>query len=95
MSSHPVADYLGEEANPCVTATSFQVVVKSDKVSSQDLSPLVQTKPQLSHGLFIKLVLQIFPSSLALLWTLQHLNVPFELKCPGLDTGLKAWPCQC
>ena len=39
----PIASYLGEETNTCLTTTSFQVVVESDKVSPQP--PLLQTKP--------------------------------------------------
>ena len=35
IDSHSIASYLGEETNTCLTTTSFQVVVESNKVSSQ------------------------------------------------------------
>jgi len=34
ISSRPIASYLGEETNTCLTTASFQVVVESKKVSS-------------------------------------------------------------
>ena len=37
IASHPVASYLGEETNTCLTTTSFQVVVESDKVPLSSL----------------------------------------------------------
>ena len=56
ISSHPIASYLGEETNICLTTTAFQVVVQSDKVSPQP--PLLQTKQsQYSPLLVINLVL--------------------------------------
>ncbi|KAK4831149.1 hypothetical protein QYF61_015452 [Mycteria americana] len=50
ISSRPITSYLGEETDPHLTTTSFQVVVESKKVSPQPL--LLQTKqPQLlSHS---------------------------------------------
>ena len=30
IPSHPIASYLGEEADPCLTTTSFQAVVDSN-----------------------------------------------------------------
>ena len=46
IASCPVASYLGEETNTCLTTASFQVVVGSNKVPPQP--PLLQTKqPQL------------------------------------------------
>ena len=42
ISFCPVASYLGEETNSCLTTTTFQVVVESDKISPQP--PLLQTK---------------------------------------------------
>jgi len=42
IASHPIASYLGEETNTCLTTTSFQVAVESNKVSPQP--PLLQTK---------------------------------------------------
>ena len=35
ISSRPITCYLGEETNPHLTTTSFQVVVESDKVSPE------------------------------------------------------------
>jgi len=50
----PIASYLGEETNTCLTTTSFQVVVESNKVSPQP--PLLQTKPpQLPQLVLIRL----------------------------------------
>ena len=40
IASRPLASYLGEETNPCLTTTSFQVAVESNKVSPQP--PLLQ-----------------------------------------------------
>jgi len=49
VASRPIAGYLGEETNPCLTTPSFQVVVESDKVSLQP--PLLQTEqPQLPQS---------------------------------------------
>ena len=42
IASHPIASYLGEETNICLTTTSFQVVVESNNVSLQGL--LLHTK---------------------------------------------------
>jgi len=39
IASRPIASYLGEETNTCLTTTSFQVVVESKKVLPQ--SPLL------------------------------------------------------
>jgi len=35
MSSRPIVGYLGEEANPYLTTTSFQVVVERDEFTPQ------------------------------------------------------------
>ena len=43
ISSHPIASSLGEETNTCLTTTSLQVIVQSDKVPPQP--PLLQTAP--------------------------------------------------
>jgi len=54
IASRPIADYLREETNTCLTTASFQVVVESDKVPPQP--PLLQaeqpkqTKPS-THAL--------------------------------------------
>ena len=48
ISSCSVTSDLGEETNTHLATTSFQVVIESDKVSSQ--APLLQTKqPQFPH----------------------------------------------
>jgi len=66
ISSRPIASYLGDETNTCLTTTSFQAVVESNKVPPQP--PLLQTKqPQLPQPLLIRLVL--LTSLVALLWT--------------------------
>jgi len=55
ISSHPITRYLGEETTTCLTTTSFQVVVESDKVPPQP--PFLQTEhPQLPQPLLIRLV---------------------------------------
>jgi len=56
ISSCPIASYLGEETNTCLTTASSQVVVESDKVPPQ--APFLQTKqPQFPQLLLIQLVL--------------------------------------
>jgi len=56
IASRPIASYLGEETNTCLTTTSFQIVVENNKVPPQP--PLLQTKqPQLPHLLLTGLVL--------------------------------------
>jgi len=42
IASHLITSYLGEETNTCLTVTSFQTAVESNKVSPQP--PLLQTK---------------------------------------------------
>jgi len=42
IASPPIASYLGEETNTCLTTTSFQVVTESDRVSPQP--PLLQAE---------------------------------------------------
>jgi len=55
-ASCPIASYLGEGTNTCLTTTSFQIVAENNKVSPQP--PLLQTKqPQLLQPLLIRLVL--------------------------------------
>jgi len=57
IASSPIASYLGEETNTCLTAPSFQVVVESSKVPPQP--PVLQTKqPQFPQPLLIRLVPQ-------------------------------------
>ncbi|KAK4817794.1 hypothetical protein QYF61_027798 [Mycteria americana] len=56
ISSCPIACYLGEETDPHLATTSFQVVVESDKVSPQP--PSLQAKPpQFPQPLLIRLLL--------------------------------------
>ncbi|KAK4824611.1 hypothetical protein QYF61_016880, partial [Mycteria americana] len=86
ISSHPITCYLGEETDPHLSTTSFQVVGESNKVSPQP--PLLQAKqPQFPQPLLIRLVLQTLhqlrcPS----LDTLQHLNVSLVVRGPKLNT---------
>ena len=56
IASRPIASYLGEETNTCLTTTSFQVVVESNKVPPQP--PLLQTTQcQFLQSLLLRLVL--------------------------------------
>ncbi|KAK4825179.1 hypothetical protein QYF61_024659 [Mycteria americana] len=86
ISSCPITCYLGEETDPHLSTTSFQVLVESNKVSPQP--PLLQAKQsQLPQPLLIRLLLQTLhqlrcPS----LHTLQHLNVPLVVGGPKLNT---------
>ncbi|KAK4819032.1 hypothetical protein QYF61_024397 [Mycteria americana] len=95
ISSCPIACYLGEETDPHLSTTSFQVVVESDKVSPQP--PFLQAKQsQLPQPLLIRLLLQTLhqlccPS----LDTLQHLNVSLVVRGPKLNTVFKVRPHQC
>ncbi|KAK4820044.1 hypothetical protein QYF61_017857 [Mycteria americana] len=87
VAPRPITCYLGEETDPHLTTTSFQVVVESDKVSPQP--PFLQF-PQL---FFIRLVLQTLhqlrcPS----LDTLQHLNVLLVVRGPKLNTVFEVRP---
>jgi len=85
IASHPIASYLGEETKTCLTTTSFQVVVESNKVPPQP--PLLQTKqPQFPQLLLVRLVLQTplqpcWPS----LDTLQQLKVFLVVKASLLS----------
>jgi len=94
-ASRPTASYLGEVTNTCLTTTSFQVAVESDKVSPQP--PLLQTEqPQLPQPLLIRLVLQtlhqLHCSSLDML---QQLNVFLVVKGSKLNTVLEVRPHKC
>ncbi|KAK4818581.1 hypothetical protein QYF61_015381 [Mycteria americana] len=95
ISSCPITCYLGEETDPHLSTTSFQVAVESEKVSPQP--PFLQTKqPQFPQPLLIRLLLQTLhqlrcPS----LDTLQHLNVSLVVGGPKLNTGFEVWPHQC
>ncbi|KAK4816266.1 LOW QUALITY PROTEIN: hypothetical protein QYF61_014338 [Mycteria americana] len=91
ISSHPITCYLGEEADPHLSTTSFQVVVGSKKVSPQP--PFLQPKqPQLPQPLLIRLTLhQLRCPSLD---TLQHLNVSLVGRGPKLNTVFEVRPHQ-
>ncbi|KAK4833095.1 hypothetical protein QYF61_027761 [Mycteria americana] len=95
ISSCPITCYLGEETDPHLSTTSFQVVVESDKVSPQP--PFLQAKqPQFPQPLLIRLLLQTLhqlrcPS----LDTLQHLHVPLVVWGPKPNTAFEVWPHQC
>jgi len=56
ISSHPIASYLGEQTNTCLTTTSFKVALESKKVPPQP-SLLHTKKTQLPQLLLIRLVL--------------------------------------
>ncbi|KAK4824387.1 LOW QUALITY PROTEIN: hypothetical protein QYF61_014047 [Mycteria americana] len=95
ISSCPITCYLGEEADPHLSTTSFQVVVESNKVSPQP--PFLQAKqPQFPQPLLTGLLLQTLhqlrcPS----LDTLQHLNVSLVVGGPKLNTVFQVRPHQC
>ncbi|KAK4825514.1 hypothetical protein QYF61_000027, partial [Mycteria americana] len=95
ISSCPITCYLGEETNPHLSTTSFQVAVESDEVSPQP--PFLQAKqPQLPQPLLIRLLLQTLhqlrcPS----LDTLQPLNIPLVVGGPKLNTVFEVKPHQC
>ncbi|KAK4806152.1 hypothetical protein QYF61_001075 [Mycteria americana] len=95
ISSRPITCYLGEETDPHLSTTSFQVVVESNKVSPQP--PFLQAKqPQFPQPLLIRLVLQTLhqlhcPS----LDMLQHLNVSLVVRGPKLNTVFEVRPHQC
>ncbi|KAK4824165.1 hypothetical protein QYF61_011292, partial [Mycteria americana] len=62
ISSCPITCYLGEETDPHLSTTSFQVVVESDEVSPQP--PFLQAKQsQLPQPLLIRLLLQTSASA--------------------------------
>ncbi|KAK4810615.1 hypothetical protein QYF61_007352 [Mycteria americana] len=95
ISSCPITCYLGEETNPHLSTTSFQVVVESDKVSPQP--PFLQAKQsQFPQPLLIRLLLQTLHQlhcpSLAML---QHLNVSLVVRGPTLNTVVEVRPHQC
>ncbi|KAK4817943.1 hypothetical protein QYF61_003373 [Mycteria americana] len=95
ISSCPITCYLGEETDPHLSTTSFQVAVDSNKVSPQP--PFLQAKqPQLPQLLLIRLVLQTLhqlrcPS----LDMLQPLNVSLVVGGPKLNTVFEVRPHQC
>ncbi|KAK4827890.1 hypothetical protein QYF61_022313 [Mycteria americana] len=95
ISSCPITCYLGEETDPHLSTTSFQVVVESDEVSPQP--PFLQAKQsQLPQPLLIRLLLQTLhqvrcPS----LYTLQYLNIPLVVGGPKLNTVFEVRPHQC
>jgi len=79
--SGPIASYLGKEANPHLTTTSFQIVLESIKVSSepplQSSSTIIQIEQtQFPQPLLVRLVLQTLHSFVALLWTHSRTSTP-------------------
>ncbi|KAK4821136.1 LOW QUALITY PROTEIN: hypothetical protein QYF61_013522 [Mycteria americana] len=92
ISSCSITSYLGEETNPHLSTTSFQVLVESDKVSPQP--PFLQAKqPQLPQPLLIRLTLhQLRCPSLD---TLQHFYVFLVVRGPKLNTVFEVQPHQC
>ena len=92
ISSCPIASYLGEETNTCLTTTSFRVVVESNKVPPQ--RPLFWTKqPQLPQLLLRGHVLQaLLQPRCPSLDALQHLNIPVVVRGPKLNIVLKVQP---
>ncbi|KAK4829521.1 hypothetical protein QYF61_005160 [Mycteria americana] len=89
ISSCPITCYLGEETDPHLSTTSFQVVEESDKASPQP--PFLQAKqPQFPQPLLIRLLLQTLhqlrcPS----LHPLQYLNIPLVVGGPKLNTAFE------
>jgi len=84
-----------EEADSPLTSSSLQVVLESDKVTSE--LPLIQIKQsQFPQLLLIGLMLQS-PHQLCCpsLNMLQGLNVLLLLRDPKSNTVLKVWPHQC
>ncbi|KAK4810751.1 LOW QUALITY PROTEIN: hypothetical protein QYF61_007725 [Mycteria americana] len=92
VSSCPITCYLGEETDPHLSTTSFQVVVESDKVSPQP--PFLRAKQsQFPQPLLIRLTLhQLCCPSLD---TLQHLSVLLVLRGPKVNTVFEVRPHQC
>ncbi|KAK4814498.1 hypothetical protein QYF61_020860 [Mycteria americana] len=95
ISSRPTTCYLGEETDPHLSTTFFQVVVESNKVSPQP--PFLQaTQPQFPQPLLIRLVLQTLPQlRCPSLHTLQPLNVSLVVRDPKLNTAFEVRPHQC
>jgi len=63
IPSGPTCSYMGEEGKPHLTITSFQAVLRSDKVPCEP--PLLQTKQsQLLQPLLRRFMLQIITASL-------------------------------
>ncbi|KAK4820802.1 hypothetical protein QYF61_006927 [Mycteria americana] len=83
ISSCPITCYLGEETDPHLSTTSFQVVVESDEVSPQP--PFLQAKQsQLPQPLLIRLLLQT--SALSTDWRLANVT-PIYKKGRKEDPG--------
>ncbi|KAK4815148.1 hypothetical protein QYF61_017589 [Mycteria americana] len=94
ISSRPITCYLGEETDPHLSTTSFQVAVESDEVSPQP--PFLQAEqPQVPQPLPISLVLQTLPQlRCPSLDTLQPLNVSLGVRGPTLNTAFEVQPHQ-
>ncbi|KAJ7425690.1 hypothetical protein WISP_22452 [Willisornis vidua] len=95
ISTHCVTCYPGEEANPDLATTSFQVVVGNDMVSPEP--PFLQGKYLQIPQVFLTVhVLQTLRQLSCLsLDMVQHLNVFLVVKGPELDTEFVVWPHQC
>ncbi|KFQ12459.1 Ryanodine receptor 3, partial [Leptosomus discolor] len=92
ISSHPITCYLGEETNPHLTTTSFQVLVESDKVSPQP-PPLQAEQPWCPQPLLTTPVLQTPPQlRCPSLDTLQHLDVCLVVVTYLAGCGLQSCP---
>ncbi|RMC18216.1 hypothetical protein DUI87_05097 [Hirundo rustica rustica] len=94
-SSCSVSCSLVEETNPQLTASIFQGIVESDKVTSE--SPFLQAKqPQLPQSFLTGFVFQApHQPCCPPLDALKHLNILPKLRGPEMDTALKVWPDQC
>jgi len=87
IASHPIARYVGEEADPHPATISYQGVVESNKVSP-DSSLLQIKKLQFPQPLLIRLVLQT-PHQLCCPSLNTHQGL---VRDPKLNTVLKVWP---
>ncbi|PKU27690.1 ryanodine receptor hypothetical protein [Limosa lapponica baueri] len=95
VSSCHIACTLGEETDAHFSSPSFQLVVESEKVSSQP--PFLQAEqsqlPQpFLTGLVLQTPRQLHCSSLDML---QHLNVFLAVRGPKLDTIFEVGSHQC
>jgi len=74
ITFHPVTSYPGEDADPHLASTSFQIAVERDKASPK---PLLQTKQYQFHLLLlIRFVFQTsYQHHCPFPYTLQSLNI--------------------
>ncbi|TRZ18534.1 hypothetical protein HGM15179_008589 [Zosterops borbonicus] len=92
--SCPITCYLGEQSDPHLATTSFQVAVESNNVTPE--LPFLQVKHPTSFSCSSPdSCSRPLPNSIALfLDMLQPLNV-LVVRGPELDTGFEVWPHQC